>query len=77
MCEQTSYVSNIDCVLSYHINKLSIMVGNMKSTDLNRRDREIKKSRKKEELIQKKVEGRNDQSVGEFIKRFFSLYFFD
>lgn len=50
---------------------------NMKSTDLNRRDREIKKSRKKEELIQKKVEGRNDKSVGEFIKRLFSLFFFD
>jgi hypothetical protein len=49
----------------------------MKSTDLNRRDREIKKSRKKEELIQKKVEKRDERSVGEFIKKLFSLFYFD
>ena len=49
----------------------------MKSTDLKRRDREIKKSRKKEELIQKKVEKRDNQSVGEFIKRLFSQFYFD
>jgi hypothetical protein len=53
------------------------MVGTMKSTDMRRRDREIKRSQKKEALLQKKVEKRDNQSVGEFINRLYTLFFHD
>ncbi|MBN2535946.1 MAG: hypothetical protein JXB88_23910 [Spirochaetales bacterium] len=49
----------------------------MKSTDMARRDREIKKSRKKEEVLQKKVEQRDTLSVGEFINKLYSLFYHD
>lgn len=49
----------------------------MKSTDIARRDREIKRSRKKEALLQKKVEQRDNLSVGEFINKLYSLFYHD
>ena len=49
----------------------------MKSTDIARRDREIKRSRKKEALLQKKAEQRDDKSVGEFINKLYSLFYHD
>jgi hypothetical protein len=55
----------------------SYMVEIMKSTDIKRRDREIKRSRKKEELLQKKVEKRDTLSVGEFINKLYSLFYHD
>ncbi len=49
----------------------------MKSTDIDRIDREFKRSRKKEEMIQKRVEGRSQGSVGDYIKRLYSLFYHD
>ena len=49
----------------------------MKSTDIERRDREIRKSRKKEELIEKRLSHRDNQSIGEYINRLSSLFFHD
>ncbi|MBN2439722.1 MAG: hypothetical protein JXJ04_00190 [Spirochaetales bacterium] len=49
----------------------------MKSTDIQRRDREIRRSRKKEELLQRRVENRDTMSVGEFINKLSSLFFHD
>ena len=53
------------------------MVETMKSTDIQRRDREIKRSRKKEELLQKKLGKRDNRSVGEFINKLHSLFYHD
>jgi L-rhamnose mutarotase len=49
----------------------------MKSTDIDRIDREFRRSRKKEEIIQKRVEGRSKGSVGDYIKRLYSLFYHD
>lgn len=48
----------------------------MKSTDLARKDRDLKKARKKQEGIQKKLESR-ERSVGEFINDLAELFFHD
>ena len=41
----------------------------MKSTDIDRIDREFKRARKKEELIEKRLGGRSEQSIGDYIKK--------
>ena len=48
----------------------------MKSTDLARRDREIKKARKREQVIERKG-SREDRSPGDFINEFHEQFFFD
>ena len=48
----------------------------MKSTDLARRDREIKKARKREMVIERKGQ-REDRTVGDFINEFHDQFFFD
>lgn len=47
----------------------------MKQTDLNRRERELKKEKKKAERIEKG--GKADRSVGDFMKELFGLFFYD
>ena len=49
----------------------------MKSTDIDRIDREFRRARKKEELIEKRIEGRSEGSVGDYIKRLYSLFYHD
>ena len=49
----------------------------MKSTDMARRDRELKKSQKKQEVLQKKMEKRDDKSIGTYINNLHSLFYFD
>ena len=49
----------------------------MKSTDMARRDRELKRAQKKQELLQKKLEKRDDKSVGTYINNLHSLFYFD
>ena len=49
----------------------------MKSTDIDRIDREFKRARKKEELIEKRLEGRSERSVGDYIKKLYSLFYHD
>ena len=49
----------------------------MKSTDIDRIDREFKRARKKEELIEKRLENRADRSVGDYIKKLYSLFYHD
>ena len=49
----------------------------MKSTDIARRDRELKRLQKKQDQLNKKVNDRDNLSVGTFIKRLNSLFFFD
>jgi hypothetical protein len=51
--------------------------GDMKSTDIDRIDREFKRARKKEELIEKRLEGRAERSVGDYIKKLYSLFYHD
>jgi predicted DNA-binding protein YlxM (UPF0122 family) len=48
----------------------------MKSTDINRIDRDLKQARKKQEIIEKRIEGR-EGSVGDYIKRLVALLFHD
>ena len=48
----------------------------MKSTDINRIDRDLKKAHKKQEMIDKRIEGRGG-SVGDYIKRLSALLFHD
>jgi len=48
----------------------------MKSTDINRIDRDLKQARKKQELLEKRIEGRGG-SVGDYIKRLGALLFHD
>ena len=48
----------------------------MKSTDLARRDREIKKARKREMVLERKGQ-REDRSPGDFINEFVELFFYD
>jgi len=49
----------------------------MKSTDIDRIDREFKRARKKEELLEKRLENRGDRSVGDYIKKLYSLFYHD
>ena len=49
----------------------------MKSTDIDRIDREFKRARKKEELIEKRLESRAERSVGDYIKKLYSLFYHD
>lgn len=49
----------------------------MKSTDIDRIDREFKRARKKEELIEKRLENRAERSVGDYIKKLYSLFYHD
>jgi hypothetical protein len=49
----------------------------MKSTDIDRIDREFKRARKKEELIEKRMENRAERSVGDYIKKLYSLFYHD
>ena len=49
----------------------------MKSTDIDRIDREFKRARKKEELIEKRLENRAEGSVGDYIKKLYSLFYHD
>jgi len=48
----------------------------MKSTDIARKDRDLKKARKKEEMLARKGD-RPDRSVGDFINELHGLFFFD
>ena len=48
----------------------------MKSTDLARRDREIKKARKREMVIERKGQ-RESRSAGDYINLFAELFFHD
>jgi hypothetical protein len=49
----------------------------MKSTDIDRIDREFKRARKKEELLEKRIENRAERSVGDYIKKLYSLFYHD
>lgn len=48
----------------------------MKSTDLARKDRDLKKARKKEEVLQRKME-KAARSVGDYINELADLFFHD
>ena len=48
----------------------------MKSTDINRIDRDLKQAKKKQELIEKRLEGRGG-SVGDYLKKLGTLLFHD
>jgi hypothetical protein len=48
----------------------------MKSTDINRIDRDLKQARKKQELNEKRIESRGG-SVGDYIKKLLGLLFHD
>jgi hypothetical protein len=49
----------------------------MKSTDIDRIDRELRRSRKKEELLEKRSEKKDSMSVGDYIKKLYSLLYHD
>ena len=49
----------------------------MKSTDIAKRDRELKRARKKQELIGKRSTKKSDLSVGQFIDKLFSMFYCD
>jgi hypothetical protein len=49
----------------------------MKSTDIERIDRELRQARKKEELVQKRLDQRSGLSVGDYIKKLYSLFAHD
>jgi hypothetical protein len=49
----------------------------MKSTDIDRIDRELRQARKKEELVQKRMDQRSGLSVGDYIKKLYSLFAHD
>ena len=48
----------------------------MKSTDLARRDREIKKARKREMVLERKGQ-RERRTPGDYINKFSELFFYD
>jgi hypothetical protein len=48
----------------------------MKSTDLARKDRDLKKARKKEDVLQRKME-KGDRNVGDYITELTDLFFHD
>jgi hypothetical protein len=49
----------------------------MKSTDIDRIDRELRRSRKKEELLEKRAQKKGGMSVGDYIKSLYSLLYHD
>jgi hypothetical protein len=53
-----------------------IEVFQMKSTDIERRNRDLKRSQKKAELLEKRS-SRENRSVGDFINAFVELFFYD
>ncbi|MDC7240315.1 MAG: hypothetical protein PQJ50_08140 [Spirochaetales bacterium] len=48
----------------------------MKSTDLARKDRDLKKARKKQEVLERKMD-KAERSVGDFINELEELFFYD
>ncbi|MDA3957386.1 hypothetical protein [Oceanispirochaeta sp.] len=48
----------------------------MKSTDLARKDRDLKKARKKQDVLERKM-GKKDRTVGDFINDLADLFFHD
>jgi hypothetical protein len=48
----------------------------MKSTDIDRIDRELRRSRKKEELLEKRSQ-KSAMSVGDYIKKLYSMLYHD
>jgi len=48
----------------------------MKSTDIDRIDRELRRSRKKEEFLEKRSH-KESMSVGDYIKKLYSLLYHD
>ena len=48
----------------------------MKSTDLARKDRDLKKSRKKQDVLERKMD-KKDRTVGDFINDLEDLFFHD
>jgi hypothetical protein len=48
----------------------------MKSTEMERKERELRRARKKEEVLARKTD-REARSVGDFIKELYGLFFFD
>ena len=48
----------------------------MKSTDLARKDRDLKKARKKEDVLQRKME-KGDRNIGDYISELADLFFHD
>lgn len=49
----------------------------MKRTDIQRKERELKRAEKKAERIASKSEKKDDASVGAYIDKLHSLFFFD
>ena len=49
----------------------------MKSTDMARRDREIRRSQKKQELISKRRDKKKGMTIGDYINNLHSLFFYD
>ena len=49
----------------------------MKSTDMARRDREIRRGQKKEEVLQRKQSKREGHTVGDYIKLLAGKFFHD
>lgn len=49
----------------------------MKRTDIERRDRDIRRTEKKEEVLQRKSQKKSDMTVGDYINDFHSLFFYD
>ncbi|MBN1699709.1 MAG: hypothetical protein JW881_19500 [Spirochaetales bacterium] len=49
----------------------------MKSTDIDRRNRELKRSIKKQEALDRKKNKRGSQTIGEYINRLSGLFFHD
>lgn len=49
----------------------------MKRTDLQKRERELKRSKKKEERIDKTGEKKEDKSIGDYIKELTALFYHD
>lgn len=48
----------------------------MKSTDIERRNRDLKRAQKKQEMLDRRST-RENRSVGDFIKEFVELFFYD
>ncbi len=48
----------------------------MKSTDLARKDRDLKKARKKQDVLERKMD-KGERSVGDFINELEGLFFYD
>jgi hypothetical protein len=49
----------------------------MKRTDIDRQDRELRKSQKKEEVIKRSADKKTDRTVGDYINELYSYFFHD